>query len=375
MWPRILGVILSAMTILSACTVARSGTPTPAATRPPALSLATITALDQLATEALASNGAGLSIAVDERAQVVYAHGFGEADIVANRPVHPETPFAIASITKQFTAAAILQLVDKHRLTLDSTLSQLLPQGPIQDSRITLKMLLNHTSGIGNYTRGPDYLKLEPHDQSESTMLDFIASRPRQFEPGESFAYNNSGYYLLGIILERVTGKPYGDYLMQHLVQPLGLMHTRYCGGGLSTPDGAARYASGGAHSASAAPVSTTVAFAAGGLCASASDLLRWQYDLRTGHVVTPRDYAMMTGPTTAADGKVIPYGFGLETDPVLEGDPFLAGHPAVWHDGGGPGVSSDLIKDDVGIAVLSNSDTVNADAVASRVAQLVLKK
>lgn len=85
-----------------------------------------------------------------------------------------------------------------------------------------------------------------------------------------------------------------------------------------------------------------------------------------------------MIAPTVAADGKMIPYGFGLETDPVLEGDPFWAGHPAVWHDGGGPGASSDLLyftKDDVGVAVLSNSDTVNADAVASRVAHLLLKK
>ncbi|WP_338179577.1 serine hydrolase domain-containing protein [Candidatus Dormiibacter inghamiae] len=338
---------------------------------PSGLPLASKAGVDQIAGAALSAEGAGLSIAVERGGQAVFAKGYGWADIENRVPVTVNSIFGLASVTKQFTAAAIMQMVEQGKFHLDDYLSKLLPEFPDQSPPVTVRQLLNHTSGIAGYTSLPGYLQLEPYDQSEQTMISFIASSPRKFAPGSRFGYSNSGYFLLGLLLERQSGSPYATYLQQHLFKPLGLHDTEFC---QSHPDGrreVRRYAAGGSSPQPAAPVSMTVAFSAGGLCSTPEDMLRWQDALRAGRVVSKATYRLMTTPTLAGDGQTTPYGFGLEFDSIV------GGQAVVWHDGGGPGISSELAyypNLNLGVAVVSNADRVSATVVAQAVAEFLIE-
>lgn len=332
---------------------------------------ATVAGLDKIAVDALSTGGAGLSIAVERRGRIAFSKGYGWADVENRVPTTTTSIFGLASVTKQFTAAAIMQMVEQGKFHLDDQLSKVLPEFSDQGPPVTVRQLLNHTSGIAGYTSFPDYLQMEPYDQSEQTMLRFIASKPRKFAPGARFGYSNSGYFLLGLVLERGSGTSYANHVQKHLFTPVGLRRTEYC---RSHPDGrreVRRYAAGGSPPQAASPVSMTVAFSAGGLCSTPEDMLRWQDALRAGRVVDKASYALMTTPTLAGDGQTTPYGFGLEFDPIV------AGQTVVWHEGGGPGISSELAyypDQDLGIAVLSNADRVSATEVAKAVGEFLLQ-
>ncbi len=295
--------------------------------------------VDSAATAAVSEHRTpGVSIAIVKAGRPLLIKGYGFADLENDVPATPETVYRIGSVTKQFTAAAILRLAEQGKLALDDTLQKFLPNFPAQGNRVTIRHLLNHTSGIRSYTSlGAKWQRVIRNDLAPDSMIALFANEPFDFKPGAQWRYNNSGYFLLGAIIEKLSGKSYGQYVQDEFFTPLGLTSTIYCDqapiikrraqGYTPTPNGGF---------VNAEPLSMTQPYAAGSLCSTVGDLVKWNIALSSGKVVSPASYTLMTTPDTLNDGKPLVYGFGLGTGT-------LGGHRQVSHNGGINGFVSEL--------------------------------
>ena len=319
---------------------------------------------DSIAAELLAPPPpvSGVAIAVGRDDRVVLDRAYGMADQRTDRPLTSADPLRIGSLTKQFTAAAILKLVEDGRIDLDVHIEEYLPGFSTQGHAVTVRHLLSHTSGIPNYTALYAGTGRQPVPRPE--VLDTLQVHPFDFSPGEAYRYSNSGYYLLGVIIEEVTGDTYADHLQESLFDPLGLANTSYCG-----TSGAAE-ATGFRVRADTLEVvvleDTDYLGGSGGLCSTAADLVRWQRALATGRVLRPSSYALMTTPTVIANGETVPHGFGVDLDD-------LEGHAVVEHGGATGGFNARMAyypDDGLAVAVLINTNTPKADAVQQAVAR-----
>lgn len=308
---------------------------------------------------AVPATGPGAAVIVMQRGRLLYAGGRGLANVEADRPVTPDTVFRLGSIAKQFTAAVILQLVAEGRMSLDDPLSRFLPDFPPPGARATVRQLLNHSSGILDYTKIPGWM-LSPPSLRPNTTTDLVAlmrDRPATAEPGTRWEYNNGGYVLLGAIIEQMTGKPWHEAVVTRIARPLGLTTLAYAG---DTPGAAWAhgYSRVNGRYVPARGVHISVAHAAGGLVASVGDLAKWAQALHHGRVVPPALYAEMIRPAHLADGSTEPYGFGLRLRQIR-------GRPALVHGGAGRGLDSDSVyvpSADLFVAVLANTDDPATD-------------
>ena len=328
--------------------------------------------VDSVATAAVAEKRtAGVSVAVAMNGRTVLAKGYGFADLENDVPATAETVYRIGSITKQFTSAAIMRLAEQGKLSLDDTLQKFFPDFPTQGNRVTVRHLLNHTSGIKSYTSlGPKWARVIRLDLAPDSLLALFANEPFDFKPGDSYRYNNSGYFLLGMIVEKLSGKPYGQYLKDELFTPLGLGSTMYCDQAPLIKHRAQGYATrpGGAF-INAEPLSMTQPYSAGALCSTVTDLVAWTQALSSGKVVSPASYKLMTTPVALNDGKPINYGFGLGTGT-------LGGHRQVSHNGGINGFISELHHypdDSVITVVLTNTGAPTAVQLERLIARRAL--
>jgi len=311
----------------------------------------------------------GLSVAVAKDDVVVFARGYGLAEAEHGVAADEDTMFRIGSITKQFTAAAVCRLVERFELDLDENLDTYDVAFPVQGRSVTLRHLLTHTSGIPSYTDFEAWRRTGPLELTHEELLGQVRDKPFQFEPGTAFNYNNTGYYLLGVVLERVTGDTYSDHLHGTLFGPLGLARTRYDSNADLIPNRAQGYRMVDGRLANDEPIGLSQPGAAGALASTARDLVAWDVALRTGKVVEPATYAEMTTPYMLANATEVPYGLGL----------FLNdrnGARCVSHGGGIHGFNSILAHyPDAGIsiAVLSNCENFSAEAVEASLAALLL--
>ncbi len=326
--------------------------------------------VDELVHEALAQPGAvGFSVAVARGEQVLLAKGYGLAEVEHGVPAGPETLFRIGSITKQFTAAAILRLVEQGKLSLDDDLCKFLPDYPTQGHVVTIRHLLNHTSGISIYTVPDFMINRTSRELTHEQVLAEFKDDPFDFAPGEKWSYNNSGYYLLGMVIEKVSGQAYGQFVQQEFFTPLSLARTRYD----STPEVIKNRAQG--YSLEGETLVNDAAFAmsipggAGGLVSTAGDLVRWQIALAGGQVVSTASFQQMSTPTTLSDGKPVDYGFGLQLKEYRD-------QKYIGHGGGIAGFNS-MLKffpdQQVHVAVISNSESASSSSLAEAIAAVAL--
>jgi len=277
---------------------------------------------------------------------VIYKKAFGYADREWQMPNTTDTKFEICSLTKQFTAAAILQLADQHKLNLNDKLSAYFPGFPKGDS-VTLHMLLNHTSGIADYTGTPGFYKLHTLPLTKDSVIALFKNQPYKFSPGAKWDYSNSNYFLLGCIIEKVTKQPYDVYLYKNVIEKAGLTNTA-----VNHPDsvlasrarGYSKTETGGWKNAD--QFSVELVYSAGAVISTVTDLYKWQNALAGGKVIAP---AMLTKMTTP---YLKNYGYGLTIDT-------LEHHKRIWHGGAVPGFTSYLSSfpaDGISIVVLSNN-------------------
>lgn len=330
---------------------------------------AVVARLDSLAT-AFVGDGtaAGVTVGVVRGRDTLLLRGYGWADTSARRPAEVATVYRIGSITKQFTAAAVLQLVEQGRVSLDDPLSRWLPQYP-QWGRVTVRQLLNHTSGIPSYTANAGWQARMGEALAPAAVMGFVARDTFDFAPGSQFRYNNSGYFLLGQLLERATGTRYDALVQQRFFRPLGMGTASYCPDVPRDRVFAAGYDRRGDRYAPTTPISMTSPFAAGALCMSVPDYLRWQAALTSGRVVRPETYARMSRSDTTSDGKPTNYGWGLA--PARVGT-----HAAVAHGGGINGFSTEQMwvpADSLRVVAFSNTAGSDVDRLAVNLASAVL--
>ena len=315
---------------------------------------ALISYVDSVARAAIAEHRTpGVSVAIVKHGRTVLAKGYGYSDLENDVPATQQTVYRIGSITKQFTAASIMRLAEQGKLSLDDTLQKFLPQIPTQGNRVTIRHLLNHTSGIRSYTSlGPKWQRVIRQDLVPDSLAALFANEPFDFKPGERWLYDNSGYFLLGMIIEKISGKPYGSYVQDELFTPLGLKSTIYCEQAPLIKHRAQGYSPRpGGMFINAEPLSMTQPYAAGSLCSNVTDLAAWTALLASGKVVSPASYKQMTTPLTLNNGKPLVYGFGL-------GVGTLRGHRQISHNGGINGFVSELhnyVDDSVVTVVLTN--------------------
>ena len=280
------------------------------------------------------------------------AHGL--ADVDARRAPTAATIYEIGSITKQFTSAAIMRLVEQGRVRLDDDLSKYVPQFPLQGKKVSIRQLLNHTSGIHSYTSEPNWRKTWNDVLSPDAIIKFVAADTFDFAPGSAWRYNNTGYVLLGMVIEKASGEKYARYLDAQFFKPLGLTHTSYCPSHTSDPAFALGYSKGPNGTVRAQFLDLSHPFAAGALCSTVGDLATWQRALDNGKVVSPPSYALMTTDDTLNSGRKINYGFGLVPET-------FHGHKTISHTGGinGFATAATYVPDDsLSIVVFTNYDS-----------------
>jgi D-alanyl-D-alanine carboxypeptidase len=331
-----------------------------------------ITSVDALVAERLARPDAvGFSVGVAQGGQVLLAKGYGRAEAEFSVPATPQTKFRIGSITKQFTAALVMRLVERHQVALDDGLEQYVPQFPLQGRRVTVQMLLDHSSGIPSYTDlGEAWQQVWPQELSHDQLLALVRDKPFDFEPGTDWHYNNTGYYLLGMLLEKVHGAPFADIVQRELAGPLGLANTRYDSNRDLIPGRAQGYTLHDGVLANDDHLGMSQPGGAGGLLSTGEDLVRWSMLLASGKVVSPASYARMTKTLVLAGGRDTRYGFGLMRGEVCE-------RPAVFHGGGIHGFNSMLLHipdADLHVAVISNSERASSDELSRAIVREVLR-
>jgi D-alanyl-D-alanine carboxypeptidase len=322
---------------------------------------AIVTAARQAAEAAMAIGVPAVQIAVSHRGKVIYSHAFGTSDRESGTAATPRSVMQIGSITKQFTAAAILRLAERGALKLDDRIEKFVPEFDARGRTITLRHLLTHTSGLARTWYNPDdwYKPTGPPVPTLSSpvtrelVIANINAQPFEFTPGSKWSYSNAGFMLLGYAIESITGMQYAEYVHHEFALPLGLLDTGVCGtSNLPMTEGYGVFSAEKLLRLPALHASTSTS--SGSLCSTASDLARWTHLLATGSVMLPASFAKMTTPVS----PIVPYGFGLDLKN-------MAGQQAVSHGGAIDGYLSYLLyfpQQEIGVAVLTNAFPVPTD-------------
>src|SRR5690349_8797110 len=270
------------------------------------------------------------SVLVAQGDKILLNQGYGFANLEWSIPDSPSTKFRLGSITKQFTAASILLLEERGKLKTDDPVTTYLPDAPPAWDKITIFNLLTHTSGIPSFTSFPDYHSTEAIPTTSEQLVARFRDKPLNFQPGESWEYSNSGYALLGYLIEKISGESYKDFVQENLFTPLGMNNSGY---DLNAPiivRRAAGYSPGPEGPVNAGYIDMSIPFSAGALYSTTGDLLRWEQGLFGGKVLSPASLKKMTTPFKND------YAFGLAVRPV-------DGHTLIEHAGGIEGFNTQM--------------------------------
>ena len=365
---RIPPLALACLAVLSLVSLV-PGAPAAAAQASPDAALAA--KIDAVMAEAYKPGEPGAAVIVRKDGRTILRKGYGMANLELGVPVAPDMIFRLGSITKQFTAACILMLAQEGKLGLQDEITKYLPDYPAQGRRITVEHLLTHTSGIQSYTDMPEWLPLWRKDLALKELIDLFKDKPMQFEPGERWAYNNSGYVLLGAIIEKVSGKTYEEFLNERIFKALGMTGSSYDHTDRIIPRRVPGYQEGQGGFVNAPYLSMTQPYAAGSLASTVDDLAIWSEAVFSGRLVKKEwlDKAFM--PFKLKDGESSGYGYGW----------FIAdfsGHRSIEHGGGINGFSTyemTLPEDRIFVAILTNSaiEGRNPEPRAVKIAWLAL--
>jgi CubicO group peptidase (beta-lactamase class C family) len=301
------------------------------------------------------------AVLVARGSDVVLSKGYGSANLEWNIPNTPATKFRLGSITKQFTAASILLLEERGKLKLDDPIKKYVPDAPAAWDAITIFNLLTHTSGIPNFTGLPEYKSLQLVDTPAAKTIATVRDKPLDFLPGEKMSYSNSGYLVLGYVIERITGGSYEKFVTDNIFTPLEMKDSGYDSNTAVIPRRAAGYTPSPTGRVNAGFIHMSIPHAAGALYSTTEDLLRWEQGLFGGKLISATSLAKMTTPfksdyalgvmvQTAGGRKVVQHGGGIEGF-----NTFLAYYP----------------DDKLTVAVLANVNGPAAEQIAAKLGTL----
>mgnify|MGYP001188771083 CR=1 FL=1 len=326
---------------------------------------------DKMLLEQFKPDETGCAALVAKDGQVIYTRAFGMANLELNVPMQPDMVFRIGSITKQFTAVAILQLMEQGKLSLQDDITKFIPDYPTQAYTITIEHLLTHTSGIKSYTNLPGYIENVRTDMKPDELINTFKNQPMEFAPGTKWNYNNSGYFLLGYIIEKVTGKSYPDYIQENFFTPLGMTSTCYGSDTKIIKNRAYGYQQGGDGVANSDYCSMTQPYSAGSIMSTVGDLFKWHQALYAGKLVKKETLEKAVTEYRLSNGKGSGYGYGWFLSQ-------LQGSPTVEHGGGIFGYLTSSVylpKEDVYVALFSNSTAKAPEFTALKMAAMAIGK
>jgi CubicO group peptidase (beta-lactamase class C family) len=292
----------------------------------------------------------GVALAVVRNGQVVKMRGYGLADVERRVPVTADTVFEIGSITKQFTATAIMMLVEQGSIDLADPIGKYVADLPEGWNAITIRQLLTHTSGIPDYEEIMGYGGYR-NPMTSAQIIALAAAKPLDFPPGTKWNYSNTGYYLLTLILEKISGEPYERFLHDHIFAPAGMTHTRTSEPNDIILNRAAGYEYKGGHLENRDAMQPTATGGAGMIVSTVGDLAKWNAILDRQSMLHKDSYAQIWADALLANGKPSGYGFGWFVSPRRN-------HPSERHGGGTAGFTADfwrLPNDRLAIIVLGN--------------------
>ncbi len=305
----------------------------------------TVSRMEEIVQDSASRNVFMGTVLVARGDEILLDKGYGFANLELDVPDTPATKFRLGSVTKQFTAAAIMLLQERGKLSVDDLVKKYMPDAPAAWDKITIFNVLTHTSGIPNYTSFPDYPALQGIPTTPQKLVARFIDKPLDFQPGERYSYSNSGYVLLGYLIEKISGESYEKFLQENIFTPLGMNDSGYDSNTAIIPHRAEGYAPGPTGIVNADYTDMTVPFAAGALYSTTEDLLRWEKGLFGGKLLKPDSLVMMTTPFKNN------YAFGLEVRTVN-------GHKVINHSGGIQGFNTMVAyypDDKLEVIVLSN--------------------
>lgn len=317
---------------------------------------------DYLKTEMEQHKIPGLALTIIQNGKTTKSGAYGFANLELNVPASLDTVFEIGSITKQFTAAGILLLAQEGKLTVDDKLSQHIANAPDSWKAVTLRHLLTHTSGIKSYT-GLDGFELTRH-LTQAQFLKTLGVQPLEFQPGASWKYSNSGFSLLGYVIENVSGENYWHFMSERIFKPLGMSRTTDRLPGRILPNRADGYEQTN-HVLINRDYDLTDVFSAGAIASTVGDLAKWNAMLDRTDLLNLSTKDAMWTPAKLNDGKPTKYGFGWFLDSV-------EGHKNIGHGGSTSGFSASIQRfpdDKLAVIILTNTDEQIATTLAKKIA------
>lgn len=340
--------------------------PTVAQTKPAAEDARQAARVDAYVEERMkALNIPGLSLVVLRDGQIVLAKGYGKTNLELDTPASEKTAYALYSITKTFTAVATMMLVEEGRVSLADPVSKHLPDLPAAWRDVTLRHILTHTSGLPNWRDNASKLRDMESDYARAEVLNLVKGLPLAFTPGERWEYVETGFFLLGMLIEKVSGKTYEQFLRERIFQPLGMSDTRLDSRDEIIPNRADGYTWRDGGYRKAVWYSPTLTYSTAGLVSTVLDLAKWDAALYADRILKRPTREEMWTPVKLNDGTAYPYGLGWELRQVN-------GHREVHHGGTLSGFRAELtrfVDDQLTVIVLTNCGSAKPAEIARGVA------
>jgi CubicO group peptidase (beta-lactamase class C family) len=327
--------------------------------------------MDEISQEMYPADGPGATILIARGDEIIYKKAFGMADLELEVPMRPEMVMEIGSITKQFTAVGILMLVEQGKISLDDDITTYIEDYPTHGHHISIHHLLTHTSGIKSYTSMQTWQERWRDDFTPEELIDFFKNEPMDFAPGEAWSYNNSAYFILGYIIEKVSGQTYEDFIEQNIFKPLGMANSYYGSTREIIKNRAEGYQTEGEEYVNAEFLSLTQPYAAGSLMSTVEDLYTWNRAVHSGELVKKETLQKAQTDYKLNNGEPTGYGYGW-------GISKINGSRSVEHSGGIFGYVSNgiyLPDEDVYVAILTNCNCKNPGELSTRLAAMAIGK
>jgi len=328
---------------------------------------------DAILRTQLSTESPGGTALVAKNGKVIYRRSFGKANLELDVTMNPDHVFRIGSITKQFTASAILRLAEEDKLSLSDTITRFITDYPMGRHAITVEHLLTHTSGIKDYTSLSRFnAETKGKNFTPKELIDLFKDEPMDFPPGTDYRYSNSGYILLGYIIELISGKLYAEYINENFFQPLGMKNSSYDNASAIVRNRASGYKKKNGHFENSDYLSMTLPYSAGSILSQVDDLFLWYDAIMNNSVLHKESLEKAHTSYKLSDGKLTGYGYGWELGNIQ-------GSPTIKHVGrinGFVTYSVYLPIEKIFVAIFTNCEcTDNLENPASRMAAIILEK
>jgi len=266
--------------------------------------------IDSLLDAKYPDNAPGATFLISKNGNIIYQKAFGLANLELNVPMETDNVFEIGSMTKQFTAVSILMLIEKEKLNLDDEITKFIPDYPTNGHKITIHHLLTHTSGIKSYTSMKRLNKISKQDLTPLELIDFFKNEPIDFAPGEKYKYNNSGYVILGYIIEKVTGRSYANFVEEQIFKKLKMTASQYASNSKVIKNRASGYQDNEGY-INTREISFTLTYSTGSLMSTVSDMFTWQEAIKNNLLISKKITEKAFTNYTLNNGELINYGYG----------------------------------------------------------------